>query len=186
MFEEEPDLLIVGPRQGEMSEKGRLELVSTKKAPLILIGAGSAVNFILDTLQYCCEQKPTRSKIALVYTTRDYHLYLWAMEAISWLLEPCEMLGHLLDVKIAFTGSLLEDSTERSLVNVDSSVRSIESLNKSVKTQAVRFDMYAEIAHGSTVSCQGSENLKDAVQSCCKKVGATFYGGRGGAREDLK
>jgi hypothetical protein len=72
------------------------------------------------------------------------------------------------------------------MLNVSThSVRSIESRNKSVKTQSNRFDLYGEIEFKSTVFCQGSAGLKDAVEDVCKKVGAHFYGGRGGAREDL-
>ena len=55
------------------------------------------------------------------------------------------------------------------------------SMNESVKTQPMRFDLYGEISPRSTVFCQGSAGLKDAVQSVCKKVDARFYGGRGGA-----
>jgi len=38
---------------------------------------------------------------------------------------------------------------------------------------------------GAKVFCQGSAGVKNAAYDVCKKVGARFYGGRGGAREDL-
>ncbi len=65
------------------------------------------------------------------------------------------------------------------------STRRILSRNKSLKTQPGRFDLYGEIENKSTVFCQGSAGLTVAVEAVCKKVGARFYGGRGGAREDL-
>lgn len=211
MYEEEPLMLVTGPRQGEMSEKIRLELLRDRDAKLVLLGAGSAVNFILDALQWCTVNKPVRRKISLVYTTRDYDLFQWAMSAFSNLVPVCEARGIFFDVKMAFTGSMLDDistldSTAHShslhgindsnhglldessdhLLNASQrSVRSIESRNKSVKTQPNRFDLYKEINAKSTVFCQGSAGLKDAVEGLCKKVGARFYGGRGGAREDL-
>lgn len=231
MYEEEPKMLVTGPRQGEMSEKVRLELLLSSKdgddAPLMLFGAGSAINFIIDALQWCTVNEPARSMISLVYTTRDYDLFQWAMESISCLVPVCEARGIIFDVKMAFTGYLeresmtalndgsacmpldgsartpLGDSSVRmpldnsgrcsdggnwtagALDRSDHSVRSIESRNKSVKTQPMRFDLYGEINPGSTVFCQGSAGLKDAVRSVCVKVGARFYSGRGGAREDL-
>ena len=65
------------------------------------------------------------------------------------------------------------------------STHSIKSRSKSVSTQPNRFDLYGEIEAKSTIFCQGSTRLKNIVEAVCKKVGARFYGGRGGAREDL-
>jgi hypothetical protein len=209
-----------------MSERVRLELLSINPAPLMLFGAGSAVNFIIDALQWCSTGEiPKRRRISLVYTTRDYDLFQWSMGAISTLVPLCEERGVFFDVKMAYTGPLedgdsqspLDDSEgsprtaktapldnsvkmslKASLRGIDSgaqnahamlddsvkSIRSIESRNKSVKTQPMRFDLYGEIYPGSTVFCQGSAGLKTAVEGVCKKVNARFYGGRGGSRED--
>ena len=178
---------------------------------------------------------PARRMVSLVYTTRDYDLFQWAMSAISTLVPVCEAKGISFDVKMAYTGSMtmtedsshdIESTTHTSTNMVDSlsmhghesmpmhdmmhsdrgeinasghgltasthdmnvsahSTRSILSRNKSVKTQPGRFDLYGEIENKSTVFCQGSAGLKVAVEAVCKKVGARFYGGRGGAREDL-
>eukprot|EP00578_Thalassiosira_sp_NH16_P020462 CAMPEP_0181094590 /NCGR_PEP_ID=MMETSP1071-20121207/10072_1 /TAXON_ID=35127 /ORGANISM="Thalassiosira sp., Strain NH16" /LENGTH=653 /DNA_ID=CAMNT_0023176925 /DNA_START=220 /DNA_END=2182 /DNA_ORIENTATION=+ len=197
MYEEEPDMLITGPRQGEMSEKVRLELLSFKDAPLILFGAGSAVNFIIDTLQWCSANRPVRQRVSLIYTTRDYDLFQWAMQVVSGLVPICEDRGIFFDIRMAFTGSLEEEPDEEkdplnittrsnreeedSLNVTTRSTRSIASSVKSVKTQL----MLKVITPGSTVFCQGSAGLKGAVHGACKKVDAQFYGGRGGAREDL-
>lgn len=201
MFEEPTiQMLVTGPRQGEMSEKVRLELLSTSKAPLILLGAGSAVNFIIDALQWSCVNKPVRERVSLIYTTRDYHLFEWTVDMISQLLQPCEDRGISFDVKMAYTGKpkggsfgnyadleaiAVLGSTLDSSVCSHMSQRSISSSSKSVKTQAERFDLYSEISPGAKVFCQGSAGVKIAAHSVCKKVGASFYGGRGGAREDL-
>ena len=200
MYEEEPDMLITGPRQGEMSEKVRLELLSFKDAPLILFGAGSAVNFIIDTLQWCSSNRPVRQRVSLIYTTRDYDLFQWATEVVSGLVPICEDRGIFFDIRMAFTGSLEEEPDEEkdplnittrsnreeedSLNVTTRSTRSIASSVKSVKTQLMRFDLKV-ITPGSTVFCQGSAGLKGAVHGACKKVDAQFYGGRGGAGEDL-
>ena len=195
MFEEEPNMLIMGPRQGEMSEKVRLELLTKCASPLILFGAGSAVNFIIDTLEWCSTNKPNRSQISIVYTTRDYNLFQWAMESFSNLLPLCEDRGILFEVKMAFTGSFenevleptqhTEDPENSTKESMEKTERTIVSLISSVKTQPMRVDLNAEIAPKSTVFCQGSDGLKRAVDAVCRNAGARFYGGRGGAREDL-
>lgn len=162
--------------------------------------------------------------VSLVYTTRDYDLFQWAMSAISNLVPVCEAKGIFFDVKMAFTGSMTVDSSHdiesstahtelvdslsmpgslhdsmlsnhRGEINASghgmrgsthlTRSRSILCRHKSLKTQPGRFDFYGEIEHKSTVFCQGSAGLKDAVEAVCRKVGARFYGGRGGAREDL-
>ncbi|KAK1736919.1 hypothetical protein QTG54_012364 [Skeletonema marinoi] len=223
MYDEEPLMLVTGPRQGEMSEIVRLELLRDRDAKLVLLGAGSAINFILDGLQWCTVNKPARKKISLVYTTRDFDLFQWAMSAISNIVPVCEARGIFFDVKMAYTGSMTEDSShniESTMHSNDAdysmhgsmhgtmhgsmhestyltsssehgmnasthSTRSIKSRSKSVSTQPNRFDLYGEIEAKSTVFCQGGAGLKNAVETVCKKAGARFYGGRGGAREDL-
>ena len=100
-------MLVTGPRQGEMSEMVRLELLSPSNKPLILFGAGSAVNFIIDALQWSSVNKPVRKKVSLIYTTRDYELFDWAMASITKLLEPCEERGIFFDCKMAYTGKAL-------------------------------------------------------------------------------
>jgi hypothetical protein len=185
------------------SKKVRLELLRGRDAKLVLLGAGSAINFILDTLQWCAVNTPARCNISLLYTTRDYDLFQWAMSAISSLVQVCEARGIFFDVKMAYTGAMTEDSSHdiegtmhssvdlsmdgsvhgSTIMNGMHTVCSIESHYKFVKTQPNRFDLYGEIEANSTVFCQGSAGLKNAVENVCKKVGAQFYGGRGGAAE---
>ncbi len=44
-------MLVTGPRQGEMSEMVRPELLSPSNKPLIMFGAGTAVNYMFEALQ---------------------------------------------------------------------------------------------------------------------------------------
>jgi len=193
---EETDLkmLVTGPRQGEMSEKVRVELLSPSNKPLILFGAGSAVNFIIDALQWSCVNKPVRKKVSIIYTTRDYNLFGYAMASITKLLEPCEERGIFFDCKMAYTGKNNVDDKEAldlEATNLESTLdssfnsRVSQVSRKSIKAQAERFDLYSEISPGAKVFCQGSAGVKNAAFDVCKKVCARFYGGRGGAREDL-
>lgn len=112
------------------------------------------------------------------------------MASISSLAPKCESNGTFVDIKMAYTGSLDDpdayctlDDTE--LDDTQRTVRSILSKTKSVKTQPKRFDLYGEIYPESTVFCQGSAGLKDAVRKVCEEVDAVVYLGRGGAREDI-
>lgn len=196
----------------------RLELLRDREAKLVLFGAGSAINFILDALQWCTVNTPARRMISVVYTTRDYDLFKWAMSAISTLVPVCEAKDIFFDVKMAFTGMTEENSHDieptahmvdsfssgqpppRTRTRRFSLFRSASKRNdkfdnatserldigcsKPVKIQPERFDLYEEIEHKSTVFCQGSAGLKNAVEAVCEKVDARFYGGRGGARED--
>uniref|UniRef100_A0A7S2P576 Uncharacterized protein n=1 Tax=Skeletonema marinoi TaxID=267567 RepID=A0A7S2P576_9STRA len=135
------------------------------------------------------------------------------MSAISNIVPVCEARGIFFDLKMAYTGSMTEDishdiestmhcndadysmhgstqdhdltSSKYGMNAPTHSTRSIKSRSKSVSTQLNRFDLYGEIEAKSTVFCQGGAGLKNAVEAVCKKAGARFYGGRGGAREDL-
>lgn len=182
MFDEEPRMLITGPRQGEMSEKLRHGLLAKRGEPLILFGAGSAISFILDALQWCSKNDSGRSHLSVVYTTRDFNLFKWCKEALCNLLPLCEENGSRFNVKLAFTGVAPEKVADESDWFTD-----VEEGAKSFGVKAVdnRVDLYEEILPGSTVFCQGSAGWENAVESVCRAVDAHFYGGRGGAREDL-
>ena len=158
---EETDLkmLVTGPRQGEMSEIVRVELLSPSNKPLILFGAGSAVNFIIDALQWSCVNTPVRKKVSIIYTTRDYDLFDWAMASITKLLEPCEGRGIFFDCKMAYTGKgvdNMEDGMDLEATNLESTLdssfnsRVSQVSRKSIKAQAERFDLYSEISPGKS------------------------------------
>ena len=158
---EETDLkmLVTGPRQGEMSEKVRIELLSPSNRPLILFGAGSAVNFIIDALQWSCVNKPVRKRVSIIYTTRDYELFDWAMASITKLLEPCEERGIFFDCKMAYTGKNNVDDKEAldlEATNLESTLdssfnsRVSQVSRKSIKAQAERFNLYSEISPGKS------------------------------------
>ena len=179
MFFEEPRMLITGPRQGEMSEKIRHSLLAKKNEPLILFGGGSAINFIIDALQWCSNNDSGRSHLFVVYTTRDFILFEWCKETLSNLLPLCEDNDIMINVKLAFTGMAPENAADKAAhwftdVEKDTKFFGLETVVK-------RVNLYEEIFAGSTVFCQGSAGLKNAVGSVCREVDAHFDGGRGGS-----
>ena len=183
------DMIVTGPRQGEMSETLRYALCADKVSPVVLIGAGSAINFIIDTLQFCTANKINRHNISILYTTRDLNLFEWANEAINSLVDLSEEVGIKLTLKIACTTELEKVETHR--FSQRKTVRNtawFEALNhkreNNISLERTRIDLNESIPKGSTVFCQGSAGLKDAVKFICKQKGATYHLGRGGSRED--
>ena len=192
-------MIITGPRQGEMSEALRYALLAKKQSPLVIFGAGSAINFILDTLQFCSVTKASRPNVSILYTTRDLDLFEWVHEVVSRLVPLCERNGFLFNLSIAFTGRMqnavpTKEQVETMAVTGRQTLRSSawfqnlaeETAGQTELVQLVRnrIDLNESILPGSTVFCQGSAGLKNAVKTVCKKVNATFYLGRGGSRED--
>jgi len=174
MYDEEPNLLITGPRQGEMSEFIKLGLIAKDSKPLVLVGAGSAINFILDSLHWCCKNTPGNNNVSIVYTTRDLHLFEWSKKAVSTLLVLCESKNIHFDVSFAYTGW-----DDKSGGWFDASVEEPEDAG--IKVIEGRVDLYQVIVPGSIVFCQGAAGLKSSVKSVCNKVkAAAFHGGRGG------
>lgn len=188
-FDDKCDMTVTGPRQGEMSETLRYALCADKVSPVVLIGAGSAINFIIDALQFCTGKKITRHNVYILYTTRDLNLFEWANEAISSLVDLGEAVGIKFTLKMACTTELEKIETHR--FSKRKTVRNtawFEALNdkqkNNVSLERTRIDLDDSIPKGSTVFCQGSAGLKDVVKFICKKKGATYHLGRGGSRED--
>ena len=192
MYDEPCDMLITGPRQGEMSEALRYALLAaTKQSQLVIFGAGSAINFILDSLQFCSVTKAHRPNVSILYTTRDLALFEWVHEVVSRLVPLCEQNGFVFKLTIAFTGSLQKAAPTKRVRQTILSAAWFQKLAEEAaeKSEFVtlarnRIDLNASILPGSTVFCQGSAGLKNSVKTVCKKVNATLYLGRGGSRED--
>ena len=214
--DEECDMIVTGPRQGEMSETLRYALGSNETSPVVIIGAGSAINYIIDALQYCAVNKVRRSNVTILYSTRDLDLFEWANEAISNLVCICEDKGLKFNLTLACTSELekVKEEIKTSLrlsTMMSSSVADkgpvsttpnnfttqrntlrnslwfqglVEKSTDTVSLERTRIDLEQAIPRGSTVFCQGSAGLKDAVKSVCVEKGATYYLGRGGSRED--
>mmetsp|Transcript_16586 Transcript_16586/g.25785 ORF Transcript_16586/g.25785 Transcript_16586/m.25785 type:complete len:102 (+) Transcript_16586:666-971(+) len=99
MYEEEPLMLVTGPRQGGISEMVRSQShCRILLLSLYVIWHQPAFLFIV---------------VSLVYTTQDYDLFQWDMSAISILAPTFEAKDIFFDVKMTFTGYLCGKEDKR-------------------------------------------------------------------------
>ena len=202
IYDTTPDslrMLITGPRQGEMSEQLKYSFLRTsggsleaanRSNPLVVIGTGSAINYIIDMLLWLLANDsvvslPTTTKV--VYSTRDSDLFRWVVKSICQLLTSPEYdakkYGHKLIMNFSFTGSSLADRDhgdhEEQGGEWFEELRR-EAIRSNISISRRRIALEPMIDQGSTVFCQGSAGLKKDVESVCEKNCAKFYGGRGG------
>lgn len=161
MYEESPDYIIRGPIPGEMSLqlKSALEGQEISGRNIILVGAGSACNFILDFLLWAGSNKhnfkashDTFSLIQIIYTTRDLNLFEWVAVTLASVLQKCdEHFAKRVDLHLSNTGEvgILPQSLTSSMHNLNSSTRSLTVLDD-------RIDLREEIDSEADVFCQGS------------------------------
>jgi hypothetical protein len=173
-----------GPRQGEMSEHVKNALLSSSPSGVVLVAAGSGINYILDALQWRAADEAfcsSSSRITLLYSTRDAALFDWIWHVVLPLLIKSQ--GPIPKVVLAYTG----DTTTTTALPVscqddESSSAHCRADKKlaGVCTVTGRIDFEKEISVGSVVFCQGSQALKAAVTKACRANKARFFGGRGG------
>ena len=182
MFEEDPRMIITGPIPGEMSLKLQYALESDKERPIVLIGAGSAVNYILDFLLWLSTVKINETdpvegqqRIKIIYTTRDVHLFQWSVDSFATITSQLDpKLSTCIDVKLSQTlGELNGDVLQTSIHSIRRSTRSLSVFDE-------RINMYDEIEPGCKVFFQGNDTFKASVKGICMKVKASFHGGEGG------
>jgi len=188
--EESPNLLITGPRQGEMSEVLRHTLLSSSsssegKKKIVIIGGGSAINFIIDTIQWCSWNKTNCFRdIEILYTTRNIHLFVWVKRVLSLLIPSCHNAGIIFNCTLAFTGEVFghdEEDIEDMDVFKDNPTKQ-DGVYENMNLLLSRIDFAQLITPKSIVFCQGSAALKSVVKHICDGEDATFYGGRGGGQ----
>lgn len=141
------DMLVTGPRQGEMSEVLRYALYADDAYPLVLVGAGSAINFIIDTLQYCSVNKVNRSNASILYSTRDLHLFKWVCNTVSQLASLCEKNGFKIkQLKIAYTTELVD---VKDITNTRTGTMTEFKCDDLRRASSVRFQ---QLVNGATMS----------------------------------
>jgi len=185
MYEEEPNMIITGPIPGEMSLKLHYALHLDGHSSIVIVGAGSAVNFILDTLIWLGSKNDEAGKfphITIIYTSRDENLFEWSTNTFAEVMEKLDKgISSRIDLKLSQTGDdgFLEE-TEIGKSRLSASMHSLKSSVRSLSVFNTRINLYDEIAPQSKVFCQGSTVFKACVEKVCKKVGSSFFGGEGG------
>lgn len=156
----ERPLNVWGPSQGEMSKK--VFAAMNTASSVCLIGAGSAVNYLIDALVYLeafgCAGA---SHFGVYFTTRDRLLFNWARNVFE------RAFLKRARIVVALTGLSREDT-------------STDVSPNGVVTVRGRIDFEREVRTGSVVFCQRGTVLKSTVRHVCLKRGAHFHGGLGG------
>ena len=182
MYEESPEYIIIGPSVGEISLKLHNSYCKSNKREMILVGAGSAVNFILDFLLWLSSVKDMNRAINIIYTTRNHKLFEWTTASFAAVIPRLDTsISEKIDIRLSQTGEMdlfgedgLSSTLKSSKSSLDSSCHSAVILNS-------RIDLNQKtIPASSKVFCQGSAAFKKAVKNACKEVNASFYGGEGG------
>lgn len=156
------NLNVWGPSQGEMSKK--IKNVFSKNTNVILIGTGSAINYLIDALMHLSKLN-YNAKCTIFFSTRDELLFKWSKNVFE-----------RINPKIRVVLSLTKLKSEN------------EKLSKTsgISYTSGRIDFTKEIDRNMHVFCQGGFSLKNNVKSICNNVGAFFYGGLGGATESTR
>ena len=103
-----PDLKICGPFQGDMTNLIPQALLKdftaagAMKRTLVLVGSGSAVNFMIDFMSFVLEMKESiqisrsgnQLNCILLYSSRDRDLYNWSVGAMRILLASIKSSEH--------------------------------------------------------------------------------------------
>jgi len=193
MYEEDPDYIITGPTPGEMSLKlqSAYELSRGHKT-IMLIGAGSAVNYIFDFLLWLGstharhnhptdDNGETAHPIAVIYTTRDDDLFEWAAASLAAVLDHLpDELSQQVDLQLSHTGEMELFGEEGRSSSLHASKHSLHASCRSISFYDQRIDLDREIKSHCKVFCQGSGAFKSAVKKRCDHVKASFFGGEGG------
>jgi len=132
LVDDSQKIRIWGPYQGNISRVISKKINDNKNRTLVLIGSGSAVNFMIDFLSYMISISKdtehfsnTRSKILCLYSSRDEALNAWVIEAIAALMgslgtknidEPSKVMRNSIQVLLACT-SQNSDNKKSSVEN---------------------------------------------------------------------
>jgi len=171
---------IWGPCYGEMSLDIRYHL--KERAPVVLVGAGSGCNYIIDALQW---YNRSSCPMMILYTTRDKKLYHWVANVMARVVRVgCPNLQVILALTSGRTGKV---------IGVKGSGGSdVCTIQKQIQEQHYAVHSYFTFHEGrinfkpelfpwsSFVYCQGGKILKETVKSACEEMNCSFYGGLGG------
>ena len=132
---------------------------------VFLLGAGSGVGFIIDTLQWKHEHA-YNSCLKVLFCTRNKELFDWAQQMV----HPFALNANN-QVLFALTG---EHDIDHSSFASDTA---IEEGDYAISVQNSHFRFNDDIDAGSIVFCQGSKPMNTYVAKACLLKKAIFFGG---------
>jgi hypothetical protein len=183
-----PHVTIWGPYLGTDNIKNAL----ADSVPVVLVGSGSGVGYILDALQLAAASKPDTNgpRLTVIFTTRSKPLHEWVQCAVEQIVSGARFCNtddgdESWDFRSRTSILLALTGVEASLVNddVETQLSRLETKSKSSVARPVqgRVDFGKVIAPGSVVFCQGGAGVKASVSKACDENKSRFFGGRGGS-----
>ena len=156
---------------------------SSAEGSVVLIGTGSGVNYLIDSLQTRSlggrhdDQFSGGRQLVILWSTRDSVLYNWVSDLVSQMISPLDT--HLRIV--------LANTDKSGVVKVAWPQGLNQHLSRAAQivTHATgRIDFGREIPVNSHVFFQGSSKVGKAVRTACKKNNCWVYNGTGGKEVD--
>ena len=194
-------LEVRGPIPGEMSElikqamyparpsyfsKAALritpdELMTGKGlGPVVLIGTGSGINFLIDALQH---PRPLQRQLVILWSTRDTSLFNWVASFVSLIISPQET-----NLRIVLSNTDKSNVEQviypPSLSTSAAAIESGPSLSHIITLVSGRINFGTEIPKRSHVFFQGSSKVGRVIRDACGVNKSTFQKGTGGKEVD--
>ena len=154
--------------------------------PVVLIGTGSGINFLLDAMQY----KFTGGKqLIILWSTRNTALFDWARKTVNRLVQTTDthlriILGNTdkesMIKEAWFSNMLASDRVKTSGGFSPIECYSSENKHPRIISNIIgRINFIREIPMRSQVFFQGSRQVRVAVDAACKTNECDVYFGRG-------
>ena len=170
-------------KDSDLDDKRVWSFSRTSSGSVVLIGTGSGVNYLIDTLQTRSlggrhdDQFLGGRQLVILWSTRDSVLYNWISDLVGQMISPGDT--HLRIV--------LANTDKSGVVKVAWPQGLNQHLSRAdhIVTHATgRIDFGREIPVNSHVFFQGSSKVGKAVRTACRKNNCWVYNGTGGKEVD--
>ena len=163
--------------------------VFQEDGPVVLIGTGSGINYLLDAIQY---RFTGGQQLVILWSTGDNFLFSWVRKILNEMVSSDDThlrivlanTDKLNMIKQAWSEANQHNATSQTTRSKSamSPVEWYDSQNShsdKVRYVSGRIPFEEEIPHNSTVFFQGSLAVRKAVNAACVKNSCTAYFGRG-------
>ncbi|KAL5272253.1 hypothetical protein ACHWQZ_G000467 [Mnemiopsis leidyi] len=150
--------------------------VMAGEGPVVLIGTGSGVNFLIDALQH---PRPPHRQLVVMWSTRDTSLFNWVSDFFSQIVSPRET-----NLRIVLSNT---DKSNVDRVRYPPGVSAVtvgSGLSHIITFVPGRINFGAEIPKRSHVFFQGSSKVGRVIREACRVNNSLFHKGTGGREVD--
>ena len=156
--------------------------------PVVLIGTGSGINYLLDAIQFHFTEG---HQLILLWSTGDNFLFSWVRKLVNQVVSREDTHLRVVLANTDKYSMIRQAWSEANQLNAvsesrDRNTRGPEELYNSendhpgiVRYISGRIPFEEEIPRGSQVFFQGSRVVREAVEAACRRNQCTVYCGRG-------